>query len=268
MQTINRMLVMDVDGVITNLKNKKANPQMLQYLYQELKKGMPVALNTGRSLDTVAQRVINHLTKDKSNKSFLKNLIVVGEKGGTWMTFGDNGESQKHVDASISISSNLQKDIRDIITSKCSKSMFYDTTKKTMISTEMKDGYNMGEYEKNQKLLAPEVKKIIKKYGLEKVLIIELNPIALDVQHKYVGKHLGIRRILNWLRERKINVLNFITIGDMPSDIKMAEEIHKNNFSVTHVYVGEKKIEDQYPFKIITTANKYEKGAEEYLNGL
>lgn len=100
---------MDVDGVITNLKNKKANPQMLQYLYQQLKKGTFVVLNTGRSLDAVIQKVINPLTKDKSDNSFLENLFVVGEKGGTWMVFDENGAPQEHVDESIFISSNLQK---------------------------------------------------------------------------------------------------------------------------------------------------------------
>lgn len=259
---------MDVDGVITNLKDKKANPQMLERLYQELKRDIPVALNTGRSLDAVIEKVIKPLTKNKNSKSFLKKLFVVGEKGGTWMTFDENGTPQQHVDKSISIPSNLQKDIKDIITANYSKSMFYDTPKKTMISTEMKDGYNIGKYEKDQRLLLVQVKKIIKRYGLEKVLIIELNPIALDIQHKYVGKHLGVKRILTWFRERKINVLNFTTIGDMPSDIKMAEEFHKNNFPVTHVHVGEKKMEDKYPFKVINTSSRYEKGAKEYLNGL
>lgn len=268
MQAINRMLVMDVDGVITNLKDKNANPQMLQHLYQELKKRVPLALNTGRSLDTVVQKVINQLTKDKSNKRFLKNLIVVGEKGGTWMTFDDNGKFQKHVDASISISPNVQKDIEDLIADKYYKSMFYDTSKKTMVSTEMKDGYDMDKYEKDQKLLAGQVEKIIKRYKLEKVLMMELNPIALDVQYKFVGKHLGVKRILNWLKENKIKMLNFTTIGDMPSDIKMAEELHKNNFSVTHVHVGEKKMEDKYPFKVTNASSRYEKGAEKYLNGL
>ena len=259
---------MDVDGVITNLKTKKANPQMLQYIYKELINSMPVALNTGRSLDAVIEKVITPLTANHLDKSFLKNLIVVGEKGGTWMTFDKNGEPQRHIDKSISISSNLQRDIRDLITAKYSKSMFYDMPKKTMVSTEMKDGYDMKKYAGDQKLLLLEVKEIIKKYNLENILEIELNPIALDVQHKYVGKHLGIRRILNWIAEKKIRVSNFTTIGDMPSDIKMAQELYKNNFPVMHVHVGGKKMEDKNPFKVVTTSDKFEKGTVEFLKSL
>ena len=259
---------MDVDGVVANLKNKKANPQMLQYIYKELINSMPVALNTGRSLDAVVEKVISPLTKNKNNKSFLKNLIVVGEKGGTWMTFDDEGRPQEHVDESISVSSDLQVDIQNLITTKYSESMFYDSPKKTMSSSEMKDGYDMNKYAQDQKLLIPQVEEIIKRYGLENILEIEPNPIALDVQNRNVGKDLGIKRILNWLKACKIKVLSFTTIGDSPSDIKMAQELKKNNFSVRHVHVGKKGVHNSlYPFEVITTKKEYDEGADEFLKG-
>lgn len=260
---------MDVDGVITGLKDKKVNPHMLQYIYQELTKNLPVGLNTGRSLDTVIQKIINPLTKERKDNVFLKNLIVVGEKGGTWMTFDDKGNLQKHVDESISISSNLQNDIDKLVNTKYSKSMFYDTTKRTMISTEMKDGYDLNKYAQDQKILIPTVKEMIKKYGLGNILEIEPNPIALDIQNKNVGKDLGAKRILNWLRARKIKVSKLTTIGDSKSDIKMAEEFNRNGFSVRYIHVGKKGIYDNsYPFEVITTEKEYDEGAGEYLNSL
>lgn len=269
MKTVDHMLIMDVDGVITNLKDKKANPRMIQHIHNELANGITVALNTGRSLDAVVGKVISPLTLNHPNKSFLEKLIVVGEKGGVWMTFDDKGEPQKHVDESISIDPNLQRDIQSLISTKYSESMFYDAPKKTMASSEMKDGYDMDKYAEDQKLLIPEVDELIKKYGLEDILEQEPNPIALDVQNINVGKDLGIKRILSWLKERKIKILSFTTIGDSPSDIKMAQELNRNNLSVRHVHVGKKGIHDNsHPFEIITTEKEYEKGAEEYLNGL
>ncbi len=133
----------------------------------------------------------------------------------------------------------------------------------------MKDGYDLNKYAQDQKLLIPQVKEIIKKYGLENILEIEPNPIALDVQNKNVGKDLGIKRILSWLKDCKIKVLSFTTIGDSKSDIKMAEELNRNNLSVVHVHVGKKGIYDNsYPFEVITTEKEYEEGAEEYLTSL
>ena len=262
------MLIMDVDGVISSLKEKKAKPEVLQHIARELKNGKPVALNTGRSLDWVLEKTLPPLINDSKIKKHLTNLIVVGEKGGTWMTFDKNGQPEVHVDETISIPQNLQRDIKDLVESKYARSMFYDSPKKTMISTEMRDGYDMKDYEEDQKLLAPEVDELIKKYGLENILVVEPNPIAYDIQNKEVGKHLGVKRILDWLKDKKLNVSRFITIGDSPSDIKMAQELYKNNFSIIHVYVGEKKMEGKNPFKVVATSDKLEKGTLEFLQSL
>ncbi len=269
MKTVTHMLILDVDGVISNLKSKKARPEILQHITQKLKNGKPVALNTGRSLHWIITRAGKTLVNNPQIKTFLKNLIIVGEKGGTWMTFDDEGKPQEYVDTTISASSNLQNDIKILINTKHSKSMFYDATKKTMVSIEMQEGYDLNKYAQDQKLSIPQIKEVIKKYGLENILEIEPNPIALDVQNKNVGKDLGAKRILNWLAERKLKVLSFITIGDSKSDIKMAQEINKNNPSVVHVHVGKKGVYDNsYPFEIITTEKEYEEGAKEYLNNL
>ena len=268
MKTVDHMLILDVDGVISSLKEKKARPEILEYVAEKLRNGKPVAFNTGRSLDWVVTRAGKTLIDNPGIKKFLKNLIIVGEKGGTWMTFDDEGRPQEHVDESISVSSDLQVDIQNLITTKYSESMFYDSPKKTMSSSEMKDGYDMNKYAQDQKLLIPQVEEIIKRYGLENILEIEPNPIALDVQNRNVGKDLGIKRILNWLKACKIKVLSFTTIGDSPSDIKMAQELKKNNFSVRHVHVGKKGVHNGlYPFEVITTKKEYDEGADEFLKG-
>lgn len=269
MKIVDHMLILDVDGVISSLKDKKPNKVVLQHIFSELKKGIPVALNTGRSIEWVITRTGKTIVENPILKKNLHNLIIVGEKGGTWMTFDGNGKPQKYIDESISVSSELQADIQKLITTKYSESTFYDTSKKTMVSTEMKDGYDMNLYDKDQKALIPEVEQTIKKYGLEKTLVVEPNPIALDVQNEHVGKHLGVKRILNWLKERKIKVSNFTTIGDSKSDIKMAEELNRNNLSVKHIHVGKKGVHDaSYPFEVITTEKEYDQGAGEFLSEL
>lgn len=269
MKTVDHMLILDVDGVISSLKDKKPNKVVLQHIFTELKKGMPVALNTGRSIEWVITRTGKPIIENPTLKKTLHNFIIVGEKGGTWMTFDENGKSQEYIDESISISPKLQKNIKRIVKKEYSESMFYDISKKTMISTEMKDGYNMKKYLEDQNLLIPIIDSLIKKYGLEKILVMEPNPIALDVQNEHVGKHLGVKRILNWLRAEKIKVSNFTTIGDSKSDIKMAEELNRNNLSVIHVHVGKKGVHEiSYPFEVITTEKEYDEGAGEFLSEL
>ncbi len=268
MKTVDHMLVMDVDGVISDLKEKKPSPKIIQHIYNELEKGIPIALNTGRGLPAVIEKVINLLMKNHADKSFLKNLLVVGEKGGTWMTFDENGKSTKHVDSTIIVPNLFRKDVRNLIVSKYSHSMFFDDTKDTMTSVEMNDGYDIEKYLEDQKKLIPEVNSLLDKHRLHDDLRLEPNQIAIDVQDKRIGKHLGITRLLEWLKDKNVQVKKFTTMGDNESDIKMAEELHDNNFQVDHLHVGEKAIKSQYPFKLITSIKHYTQGTEEFLKGL
>lgn len=269
MKTVDHMLILDVDGVISDLKDKKAKPEVLQHIANELKSGKPVALNTGRSTEWVLERTLQSFVNDPETRKYLKNLIIVGEKGGTWMDFDENGRPQDHIDESISIPQDLQDDVRDLVNSKYSGSTFFDSTKRTMISTEMRDGYDMASYDEDQKLLAPQVGELIRKYGLENVLVAEPNPIAYDIQNIEVGKHLGVKRILNWLKDKSTKIVRFTTIGDSQGDIKMAQELNKNNLKVKHVHVGKKGThEESYPFEVITTEREYEEGTEDFLKGL
>ena len=67
---------MDVDGVISSLKEKKAKPEVLQHIAKELKNGKPVVLNTGRSLDWVLERTLPPLINDSKIKKHLTNLFL------------------------------------------------------------------------------------------------------------------------------------------------------------------------------------------------
>lgn len=268
MKTVNYMLILDFDGVISSLKEKKASSKIINHIYQELVRDIPIAINTGRSIETVLEKAINLFTKNKSDKSFLNNLLIVGEKGGTWMTFASNGNALEHIDSALKMPQYLIRETTNIINLYFPHSMFLDQTKKTMISTEMHDGYSIRSYLEDQKLLLPKILKFIKDNQLDNHLKAEPSQIALDIQDKKAGKHLGVKRLMNWLKDKKLQVNSFTTIGDNESDVKMAQELYENHFPVTHVHVGGKKIEQKYPFKIQTTVKLYEQGTEEFLRTL
>ena len=145
------MLIFDIDGVISDLKEKTSNPTILKYIAEELKNGNPIALNTGRSLDWIIKRGVKTLITDSKIKPFIKNLIIVGEKGGSWLTFDENGNPQQHINKSLSVSLNLKEEIGKLAVSKYSESMFLDEGKKTAITVEMNDGYDIEKYKKDLK---------------------------------------------------------------------------------------------------------------------
>src|SRR3989338_2055506 len=141
--------IFDIDGVVTNPTEKKIKKlQILDHIAERLQQREPVIFNTGRSLSWVIEKVLNPLIKKIKDKKLLENLFIVGEKGGTWLTFGRDGKIQQHKDSSISAPTSLQQKIKNLVKRKYLHSMFYDETKQTMISVEMHDNYDLEEYKR------------------------------------------------------------------------------------------------------------------------
>lgn len=266
---VNIAWVFDVDGVITNPSEKRVTePEILNQIVQKLEKGEPVALNTGRSLVWMIDRVINPLLEKVKDKKSLVNFFASGEKGGTWITFDEKGEMQHHKYDSISVPQPLQEKVRNLINSEFSKSMFFDETKETMISIEMKDGYLVESYTEDQKKLKPKLKELIDQAGLSQELKVDPTTIATDIENEFVGKGFAVERMLKWLNEKNIRPQRFVTFGDSSSDLPMAEKLHKNGHAVSFVYVGKSNLPKDYPFPIIRPQNHFEKGTLEALSSL
>lgn len=258
----------DVDGVITHPEQKKVTePDILDQIIKRLEAGEPVALVTGRSLEWMVERVVEPLEQKITDKSVLGNFFAVGEKGGAWLSYSADFERVEAIDQSISVPDFLQAEIRGVIRDQFSQSMFFDDTKRTMISTEMKDNVTVSEYEPEQLKLEKILRELLEKYQLSDRFKVDPTRIATDVENKHVGKALGSGKVLEWLESRKIKPQNFITFGDSKSDVPMAEHIHNQGFPVTLVFVGGRKLLEgrTFAFPVVFTANECEKGTLEYL---
>lgn len=268
------VLVFDVDGVLTDPKGKKnTRPEIFSQIISQLKKGEPVALNTGRSISWMQQRVISPLLAEVEDKTILRNFLAVGEKGGAWITYSQEGLPQEFTDGTICIPHDLQNKVRVLIQSQFPGLMFYDESKLTMISTEMLDGANLEEYHSEQQILTKKLKELIKQHDLGNQLEVDPTTIATDIQNKHVGKDFAARRILEWVNSLRISPNLFITLGDSKSDVPMAREIYDQGHSVSFVFVG--KEEDakyikrlELPFTVEFTNQQYENGTLEYLQKL
>jgi len=265
------MLIFDVDGVITNPQEKRiTESEILDEIIKALKRKEPVALNTGRSVSWMTEKVIKPLTEKVGDKTILKDFFAVGEKGGTWAEFDNKGKLIINKDENISVPDNLKSKIRNLIANKFSDSMFYDESKLTMISTEMKDGHSLEDYNEKQKILVTEFEKILSKDQLNEKFKIDPTTIAVDVENMFVGKHFAVKRIIAWVKEKGFIPHKYITFGDsFKSDIPMAEELYSKNLSVEFVYVGKENVEtSKHPFPIKITQDKYGKGTLEFLKSL
>jgi hydroxymethylpyrimidine pyrophosphatase-like HAD family hydrolase len=261
--------IFDIDGVLTDPQQKKVvNETLWDQFTAWLQNGNPLTFNTGRSLEWVKQQILtpleSHLAKQNLPKSLFHNLMAVGEKGTDWLNFDPDGHPQQTIDDQISVPQDLIDQVKQITEQKFSDTMFFDSTKKTMISIEMKQNEDLNKFHEAQKQLVEELKNIIQNYNLSSQrtlgrtlgarlldkggsrrykqttssLSIDATVIATDIQNTHTGKALGTKRILNWLNQRKFKITNFYTFGDSQSDLAMAQYLysHLNNSLTTNQY--------------------------------
>jgi len=263
-----RVWLFDVDGVITNPQEKKVtDSEILDQLIRRLKSGEPVALVTGRSLKFLKDRVVGPLSEKLEDKSYLVDLLIVGEKGGAKVTFNQKGELQELLDQSLRVFSPLREEVKHVVDENFASLMFFDDSKMTMISIEMRDGAKLEDFWSKQGKLGKILQGLLTKYNLYGQLRVDATTIATDVEDKKVGKAHASSRVLDWLKERNIKPRGFVVVGDSQSDLDMAKEIDRNNFPVEFIYVGEAQRlrAKDVSFPVVSTKAQYEKGTLEYL---
>lgn len=250
----------DVDGVITNPTEKTVTePEILDKIIKRLLIREPIGLNTGRSIDFVCEQVLKPLEDRIEDKRILDGIIAIGEKGGAWITYV-NGERIEEIDEDIKVPEDLQEAVKSLIESEFWETMFYDETKKTMISTEMKKGMNLDAYHEEQKILTELFKKLLEKRGLLE-LKIDPTTIATDIENRHVGKALGSKKFLEILKDRNVNPANITAFGDSSSDFDMLDPLRESGIPTVFVFVGK----DTSREDIVRTNEHYDKGTLEYL---
>lgn len=253
-KNIGRAALFDVDGTLTDpIEKKVVNPEVYDEFIDRLAAGEAIGLNTGRSVKWVEgnfmQPLVQRMRERDIEPSILERMIVVGEKGGTWATYDANGLASYGRNDKLAIPATTKKAVRKLIDEKYADAMFFDDTKETMISVEMRDGYNMTDFSSRQAELQTELQQILAQKDSERAgdkamqnsdLIIDATTIATDIQSKHVGKDLGSARFLEFLEARHITPRGAAidAYGDSPSDLAMASHLKRLGLHAQFVYVG------------------------------
>lgn len=265
MTTIDQMLIFDVDGVITNLENEIiTEPFIPDYIIKILKKDKPVALNTGRGIDWTQVAVLNPLKNKIINQGILKNLFVVTESGGITGIYDQTGNLNIKIDESLKMPTDLDQKVRELVKTKYFQIMRYED-KLTMITTKIREGTPIGMFHRGQVEIVKDLQKLIDDFDANDRMRTDISSIGTNIMYKSTGKDKGIELTLDWLLKKNIKPQKFIAFGDSLPDIAMAEKLYEKGNNVEFVYVGENPPENKYPFPIIITKNKFEKGTIEYL---
>jgi hypothetical protein len=126
----------DIDGVLTNPESKRVEQaEMLAQLVKRLERLEPVGVNTGRSLDFIMEQVLDPIESRIIDKKLVRHFFAIGEKGGACIVYNEDNQSIMQVDNSISVPEIIRAEVKFIVSQeKYSDTMFYDDTKKTMVS--------------------------------------------------------------------------------------------------------------------------------------
>lgn len=237
---IEKAYLLDVDGVITDpIEKRITNEAIIDALAEKLNIGEVVGLNSGRSTAWIESNVLPYIVEKVMNPDTLQNLIIIGEKGGTWTTFDENGVRTHDASPKLVLPTGLQGDITSLMQDKYADSMFVGDLKSTMVSIEMRDGYDLSEFRKRQAAFANEAQFLLQDLPEWK---IDETTIATDFENIHVGKDLGADRFLEFLKARGITAGHVETFGDSASDIAMADELARRNVNTTFNYVGQRPL--------------------------
>ncbi len=240
----NTMWIFDVDGVLTNPEEKRIiYPELTNELIKRLKKNEPIALNTGRSFSFIEQEILHPLQEKLSPKEdqLLSLVFPVGEYGGVWMTYEHN-EFQKHINSSLCVPVEIEKQTKNFVEEMCNDIVFFDTDKRTMISLELQKRKTIDAFRSITPFIIKNLQNILHQAHFEHDWIIQPSRISIDLQHWSVGKHYAITKILELIKERNITPKQFVSFGDSLSDVAMHEALLEKDKPSHFVFVGEKEL--------------------------
>jgi hypothetical protein len=268
---IPRAFILDCDGVLTDPVVKCVTRlDVFTALGERLDRGEVVTINTGRSIAWLIRNgIIDFVERAVHNKANLERFMVVCEKGASWVTF-IGGVIRTNIDKSITVPEAVREDVYDLVQDHFLDCMFWDPTKLTMISVEMIDGMPVEAFHERQVELVADLQSILESPEHRQLdLEIDASNIATDIQDRRAGKHLGARRIVEWLERRALAPEHFVTIGDSQSDTAMAEEL-QDAHAVDFVYVGDpaRFNPESLRCRVVQTNARFELGTLEYLESL
>lgn len=258
----------DADGVLTDPEAKKiTRPDVINHLAKRLQMGRTIGINTGRSLEFIQKEILSPLESAVGDKSILHNIFALAEKGAIWISYNEAGIQKVFIDSEISIPTRLKKTIREIAElPKYRDIVFFDETKNTMCSIELRPGKTLEEFNAIRVDLLNDLKEMLLQDQDGKRFRAINTSIAFDIENLITGKDLGARRFIKLLSDNGIKPEKYLCFGDSESDYAMHEELIKMNKSSQFIFVGKPEdLENKSLQDVTFTNSRFDAGTLEYL---
>ncbi|WP_166980406.1 hypothetical protein [Paramicrobacterium fandaimingii] len=257
-------LLLDVDGPIASPVTRSiAIPSIARDLSELANAGVPIAFNTGRSDGFLRDQVVPPLLD--AGLTADARLWGVCEKGAVWMTITADGTGEVTVDSALTVPGVVARDVEILVTRDYSDLMFFDHTKRAMVSIEQNTSVSNETYLARQDEFDAQIATILKRHGLgferkgEKTpdaagaVDFRIDPtiISTDVESVGVGKDLGASRVIQFLNNADAAVpTRWRTLGDSRTDYAMADWLYEKGYDVAHVDVRPSDGIPQKPYPV------------------
>jgi hydroxymethylpyrimidine pyrophosphatase-like HAD family hydrolase len=260
-------LLLDVDGPVASPLTRDVQPAIIADLVALATAGIPVIFNTGRSDAFIREQVMEPMIAAGMPDGTVIHAIC--EKGAVWFSYTAAGPGPIHVDHELAVPAAYGDDVRRLVAEDYSAHMFFDETKRAMVSVEQHIDVDNADYLAEQKLFDADAMNLMARHGLGVVRLDHHEPnsddevdyrvdptiISTDIESVRLGKDLGASRAVELLAAQGITPQDWRTVGDSRTDYAMADWLHHNDHTVQHVDVRPADGVPQKPYPILTAAD-------------
>lgn len=260
-------LLLDVDGPVASPVTRDVQPGIIADLVALATAGIPVIFNTGRSDAFIREQVMGPMIAAGMPAGTIIHAIC--EKGAVWFSYTAAGPGPIHVDHELAVPAAYGDDVRRLVAEDYSAHMFFDETKRAMVSVEQHIEVANTDYLAEQKLFDADAMNLMARHGLGVVRLDHHAPnsddevdyrvdptiISTDIESVRLGKDLGASRAVELLAAQGITPQDWRTVGDSRTDYAMADWLHHNDHAVKHVDVRPADGVPQKPYPVLTAAD-------------
>lgn len=248
-------LLLDVDGPVASpVTRTLAIGSIARDLVDLVAAGVPIAFITGRSHEFIADVVIPTL-QDAGLADALAvpgvRMFGVFEKGGAWATIDADGMGEPTIDASVAFGAEATSGIRDLVEARFADTMFFDETKRAMISVEQRTDVGSEQYRPAQAAFQDAAFQLLTGQGIglrygdrvsadaDGAVPFRVDPtvISTDIESILLDKDRGAQRALEHFRAAGSLPNYWVSVGDSRSDYLMADQLHADGFDTAHLDV-------------------------------
>ena len=262
-------LLFDVDGPLASPVSRSIRiPSILDDLVALTAAGVPIALITGRSDVFVRDRVIAPLLEVGLGAALATpgaRMFGVFEKGGSWAPITSEGMGEVTVDHSVALPASIVDGVRSLVADGFSDTMFFDETKRAMISVEQRTDVSGDTYRHAQAWFNDASFALVARAGIGVMLgsrsapdasgmvPFRLDPtiISTDIESVLLDKDRGAERALAYFAGLGPLPTQWRSIGDSRSDYLMADYLHGAGYDVAHVDVRPADGILERPYRVI-----------------